>query len=118
MWLNSSTDVQQVFPGVAELWVAGAVEQEVESEVRGLQNVGEDEHQLEAGRIVIAHDVVAEMQQFWGRHQHQEEDNDCHEDHGETTTLLTNCLARYDAASWTDHATVSTLPLTPTLTLS
>ena len=50
----------QVLPGVAELRVAGAVEEEVESEVGGLQEVGGDERQLELGRVVVTHRVVAE----------------------------------------------------------
>ena len=70
--------------------VAGAVEDEVESEVGSLKDVGDNERQLEAWSVVVVDDIVAQMQQLGRRHEDQEEDNDRHQCRCQATTLLTS----------------------------
>jgi len=72
---------QQVLPGVTKLRVAGAVQEEIESKVGRLQNVGKDQSELEARRDVVTYKVVAEMKEFGRRHQHQKEDYNRYEYH-------------------------------------
>ena len=98
-----------MLPGVAKLRVAGAVEEEIEGEVGGLQYVGDDQRQLEDGRVVVTHDVVAQCQKLGRRHQQQETDDDRHENHRQPASLRTRRSARHHAGRCSDDGPVSAL---------
>ena len=99
----------QVLPGGAKLRVAGAVQDEVESKVGGLQHVGDHQCQLKARRVVVTHDVVAEIEHLGRRHQNEEEDDDRHECPRQTTALLASGLAGHHARGCSNDGPVLTL---------